>query len=200
MTQLLNSQMSDDARRGRFFLNLLLGKPADRFDEVVQRAIQLNVRAGALVSACQTPSEAQQILIARLETSMAVQVVSDHVKHYPLLERATLRPHAFTPFHDVSGSMSSELGQDAVYHQAKSFVDTAERTIDEAEKMLREAGRLPQEDSVEFFTKPMAEGGSTTMSDAFLKVFESLGSGLSHKGAVQFVITDGDPQELVRTA
>lgn len=191
MTQLTNSQMSDDARRGRFFLNLLLGNPADRFDEVVQRAIRLNIRSASLIALCQTPSEAQQILAARLETSMAVQIISDHVKHYPLLERATLRPHAFTPFHEVSGSMGSELGQDAVYHQAVSFIDAAERTIEAREAEMQEAGRLPK--APDFFSLPAGEGGSTTMSDAFLKVFEDLGKGMSHRGAVQFVITDGEP-------
>jgi hypothetical protein len=195
MTHLSNSQMSDDARRGRFFLNLLLGKPADRFDTVVQEAIQLNIRCGHLIAVCQSPSEAQQLLVARLETSMAVQVVSDHVKHYPLLERATLRPHAFTPFQEMSGSMGSELGQDAVYHQASSFVQSATQIIDAAEAALKEAGRLPE--VPEFFNLPAGEGGSTTMPDAFAKVFESLGSGLSHKTAVQFVITDGEPARQV---
>lgn len=86
--------------------------------------------------------------------------------------------------------MGSELGQDAVYHQAVSFVDSAQRTIEAREAEMREAGRL--RDVSDFFDQPMRPGG-TTMSDEFVKVFEDLGKGMSHRGAVQFVITDGEP-------
>lgn len=109
---------------GAFFVRLCLTLPRDRFDELAQAAVLTNMRCGLALTKWRPDHDNAKLEEARLLTAFALQLVSDHVKHYPFLERQTVQPQYLgLGIHEPSLSMATPLGQDAVFTQAKAIVD-----------------------------------------------------------------------------
>ena len=117
---------------GAFFVRLCLTLPRDRFDELAQAAVLTNMRCGLALTKWRPDHDNAKLEEARLLTAFALQLVSDHVKHYPFLERQTVQPQYLgLGIHEPSLSMATPLGQDAVFTQATAFVELAKAIVDD---------------------------------------------------------------------
>lgn len=180
-----------EPRVGAFFARLCMNRPFDRFDRLVQEAVLLSMRCFSMATlGVRRPDDLEALEQARLFTSMAVQLVSDHVKHYPVLENTSLGNRGiYSPMHyEVSGSMRTELGQDTVYAQAQSYVEQARRIADEVDSHDNERAK-----SIQLDLMSIADGGSTDIDEGEAqRHLAAFAEALTSKRKLFVVFSDGE--------
>ncbi len=176
---------------GAFFVRLCLTRGRDRFDELAQAAVLTNMRCGLALTKWRPDHDNAKLEEARLLTAMALQLVSDHVKHYPFLERQTVQPqHLGLGFHEPSLSMATPLGQDVVFTQATAFVEQARAIVDDLAGGDEQEVRDYQLDLLS-----AADGGSCLhlAQEAVKEQLARLAAAFTSKRTRQIIVfTDGD--------